>query len=111
MAGTGEWEALEVLSAPNTHSKFPEGSWDPQNSCPPRWHLGDPTATLLLQGKAERAGGWAVRMASSMGAAAGGQVWSRHGRCGTSMRKVRGGGFPCLPWTPKPQPGAGAGAR
>lgn len=28
-----------------------------------------------------------------------------------SMRKVRGGGFPCLPWRPKTQPGAGAGAR
>ena len=32
MAVLGGREALEGLSAPNTRSKFPKGSWDPQNS-------------------------------------------------------------------------------
>lgn len=32
------------------------------------------------------------------------EVWDEH-------KDVRAGGFPCLPWRPKPQLGAGAGAE
>lgn len=51
---------LEALSAPSTCLELPEGSWGPQNSCPPLGHLGTPRATLLPLGTAERAGqrGW-----------------------------------------------------
>lgn len=77
----------------------------------PNGNLAAPMTTLLPQGKAARAGGWAVGTSPSMGNAVGGQVWSSGGRCGMSTWKVRGGVFPCLPQRPKPCPGAGAGAR
>lgn len=54
---------LEVLSAPSTCSELPEGSWDPQNGCPPFRHLGAPRATLLSQGTTERAGQWVWHLA------------------------------------------------